>query len=106
MEIDARLIERDFGEVEGLTRDEFDFYAFWNSKTNKKFARAETIHDVEVRVFDLLNELAQKPQDDVLLVSHAGVGCVLLSYFKGVPKDGNYLSFEIPNGSPLKVEFK
>ena len=105
VEIEDRLIERDFGEFEGLTRSEFDFEGFWNINSNQHFDKAESIKDVEKRVFALLEELKQRPDKDVLLVSHGGVGCVLMSYFKGVPKDGNYLSFEIPNGRPLILNF-
>lgn len=104
--IDERLIERDFGEFEGLTRSEFDFYGFWNINSKQDYEKAETIREVEKRVFELLEELAKDPDEDVLLVSHGGVGCVLMSYFNGVPKDGNYLSFEIPNGKPLILNFK
>lgn len=99
------LIERDFGEFEGLTRSEFDFNGFWNSNSRQEFERAETIRDVEKRVFELLDELKKKPNEDVLLVAHGGVGCVVMSYFKGKPKDGNYLTFEIPTGSPLILDF-
>jgi len=105
IEIDDRVIERDFGEFEGLTRKEFDFLGFWNIKSNQKFERAESIKDVEKRVFNLLDELKTKPDKDYLIVSHGGVGCVLESYFKGIPKDGNYLAFEIPNGKPLILDF-
>ena len=97
VEIDGRIIERDFGEFEGKTRAEFDF--------NQQFKRAESIKDVEKRVFDLLDELKKNPNQDILIVAHGGVGCVLMSYFKGVPADGNYLSFEIPNGKPLILDF-
>ena len=105
IQIDERVIERDFGEYEGLTRAEFDFNGFWNINSNQKFERAESIKDVEVRVFSLLNELKENPNKNILIVSHGGVGCVLMSYFKGVPADGNYLSFEIPNGKPLILDF-
>lgn len=105
VEIDDRIIERDFGEFEGKTRSEFDFRNFWNRKVNQKFRQAESITNVERRVFSLLDELAKKPNQDVLIVAHGGVGCVLMTYFKGVPVDGNYLSFEIPNGKPLILDF-
>ena len=104
-QIDERVIERDFGEFEGLTRAEFDFNGFWNVNSNQKFESAESIKDVEARVFSLLNELKDNPNKNILIVSHGGVGCVLMSYFKGVPEDGNYLSFEIPNGKPLILDF-
>ncbi len=104
-EIDERVVERDFGEFEGLTRAEFDFKGFWNINSNQKFESAESIKDVEARVFSLLNELKENPNKNILIVSHGGVGCVLMSYFKGIPEDGNYLSFEIPNGKPLVLDF-
>lgn len=105
IEIDTRVIERDFGEFEGLTRAEFDFKGFWNINSNQKFESAESIQDVEARVFSLLNELKDNPNKNILIVSHGGVGSVLMSYFKGVPANGNYLSFEIPNGKPLILDF-
>ncbi len=104
VEIDERLTERDFGEFEGKTRTEFDFYGFWNANANQKFEKAESIEDVKTRVMDLVRELAKNPEQDILLVSHGGVGCVLMSIFKGVPASGDYLTFEIPNGKPLELD--
>lgn len=70
VEIDERIIERDFGEFEGLTRTEFDFLGFWNINSNQNFKKAESIKQVEERVFSLLHELEKKPNQDVLIVSH------------------------------------
>ena len=98
IEIDDRLIERDFGEFEGLTRTQFDFKGFWSKENfDKKYEMAESIKDVQ--------EL-KKEQGDVLIVSHGGLGCVLLSYFSQMPEDGNYISFELPHGKPLVVDFE
>lgn len=97
VELDERVIERDLGELEGLTRSEFDFSDFWNINSKKEYKNAETIKDVEIRVFALLEELKENPNQTVLIVSHGGVGCVLMSYFKGVPVNGDYMSLEIPN---------
>ena len=105
VEYDNRLIERDFGEFEGFTRNEFDFEGFWNANTKQEFEKAESIEDVKNRVFEILEELKKNKDKDVLVVSHGGVGCVMMTYFKGVPKNGNYLSFEIPNGEPLILDF-
>ena len=106
VEIDERVIERDFGEFEGLTRAEFDFNGFWNSNSSQNFKTAESIKDVERRVFALLEELKENPNQNILIVSHGGVGCIFMSYFNGIPVDGNYLSFEIPNGQPLTLNFE
>jgi broad specificity phosphatase PhoE len=102
--IDERLIERSFGEFEGLTRTEFDFVGFCSDKT-RTYEKAESIAAVENRVFALLDELKQNPNENVLLVSHGGVGCVFASYFDGVPEDGDYSKLIIPNGKPLIKSF-
>ena len=106
IESDERVIERDFGEFEGLTRAEFDFAGFWNANSKQKYRTAESIQGVKKRVFELIEELKENPNQNVLIVSHGGVGCILVSYFKGIPVDGNYLSFEIPNGQPLTLNFE
>ena len=104
VEIDERLIERDFGEFEGLTSADFDFADFCNRYPKQK-SRAESIPEVEKRVFSLLDELKKQPEQNVLIVSHGGVGCVLLSYFKGVPENGDYTAFLLPHGKPLVLDF-
>lgn len=104
VEIDERLIERDFGEFEGLTRDQFDFYDFCNENSTQKFVKAESIEDVKKRVFSLLDELKENPNQNVLIVSHGGVGCVIMSYFYEVP-NGNYSCFEMPHAKPLILDF-
>ena len=106
IEIDDRVVERDFGEFEGKTRTEFEFFDFWNDNCKKTYQKAEPLDELKKRVFDLLNELKQKPNQNVLIVSHGGVGCIICSYFYGVPESGNYLEFEIPNGKPLILDFE
>lgn len=106
IEYDERLIERDFGEFEGLSRTQFDFKAFCNEYYSPTLTRAETIQAVKDRVFNLLDELKQKPNENVLIVSHGGVGCIVLSYFRGVPENGDYSVYEIPNGKPMMLDFK
>lgn len=102
--IDNRLIERDFGKYEGMTRDQFDFADFCK-KNSKCSDDAETVQEVENRIFSFLNELRCKAYKNVLLVSHGGVGCVFRSYFDGVPEDGDYSNLLIPNGEPLIRDF-
>lgn len=103
---DNRIIERDFGEFEGLTRSEFDFKTFWNMYSNQKFDKAESILEVQNRVFNLLDELRNNPSENVLIVAHGGVGLVLMSYFEGIPEDGDYLSFELGNGKLKEFSFE
>ena len=107
IETDDRLIERDFGKKTGKTQMQIDdFQQFCNRYTIMDDKTAESIIDVEKRVFSLLDELKENPNQEVLIVSHGGVGCVVMSYFKGIPENGDYLSFLMPHGKPLILDFK
>ena len=104
--IDDRLSERDFGEFEGLTRNDFDFAEFCRKNSKIKFKTAESVENVEKRVFLLLDELKQEPDKNVLIVAHGGVGCAFLTYFDGETDYGDYKSFIIPHGTPIIRNFK
>ena len=103
---DERVIERDFGEFEGLTKEEFDFFGFCNKNSGMKFERAETVESIEKRVFSLLDELKKEPEQNVLIVAHGGVGCMFLSYFDGEPEDGDYKNFLVPHSKPIIRNFE
>lgn len=104
IEIEPRIIERDFGEFEGLTRDAFDFRGFWLEDFDREYDSAESIADVKKRVYELLDEL-KDVEGDILIVAHGGVGLVFLSYFKGLPEDRCYTSYELPHGKALMVDY-
>ncbi len=104
-ELDERLIERDFGEFEGLKRDEFDFAGFCNIKSNQKFEKAESIFDVEKRAKSFLEFINKKYKDkNVLVISHGGFGIVFKSLIEGTPNDGDYLHVEMPHGSIVLLD--
>lgn len=104
IEFEQRIIERDFGEFEGLTASQFDNDGFWDLNGPQKFSKAESLKEVEKRVFDFLDEL-KNIKGDILVVAHAGVGAIIKTYFCGVPKDGNYMSIIVPNGEPMAFDF-
>ncbi len=104
--IDNRVIERDFGEFEGKTRDDFNFQEFCKEKYDYKYNKSESVKNVRERVFGFLDELRQEPDKNVLIVSHGGIGCLFLAYFDGLPEDGDYSNLLIPNGKPVIREFK
>lgn len=105
IEIDKRIIERDFGDFEGKMRAEFDFRGFWVESLDGAFDHAESISDMKKRVYSMLDEL-KSVDGDILIVGHGGIGLILLSYFKGIPDDGCYTSYELPHGKAWIGEFE
>jgi broad specificity phosphatase PhoE len=77
--VDARIIERNYGEMSGLTWEQFEKEYPQLAKTNTKvyqdnLPEGETIKEVENRVEDFIKQL--KPRYNgktILLVSHTGV---------------------------------
>ena len=43
---DFRLIERDFGEFEGINKKEFDSYSFWDYTLNNQYIKAESVQQL------------------------------------------------------------
>ena len=68
---DKRLIERDMGELEGKSRDEYDFTKFWDYNLNSGDLGVERVQDIFKRCRDVLNYIIKKhPGKDILIVSH------------------------------------
>lgn len=95
---DKRLLERDFGEFEGLNKNEFDYESFWTYSKNLKYEKAENIQDFFKREFDFLDDIKEKYKNKtVLLVSHAGVSTAIKYYFEGLPKENEMTSGRLNN---------
>lgn len=103
--LDNRMIERNFGEFEGLSKTDFDILSFWNYEKNVHYKKAENIQDFLTRVYDFLDEY--KPiyeANNVLLVTHAGVIPAICSYFKGIPNDNNIFTYQCENCEILEFQ--
>ena len=85
---DDRIIERDFGELEGLETKDFDFDGFWNYYKNNTYDRAENIQDFFSRIYEFLDDICAKYADkNILIVAHGGVSIPFNCYFKNnIPK--------------------
>ena len=93
MEIEERIIEHSFGEMEGMRRDD---PVFQEQKRNitARFPGGESVLDVAHRVYSLLDEIPAKyPGETILLVCHGAVSRVVNSYFEDMPIDtfGKYI---------------
>ena len=83
---DDRIAERNFGEFEGLLRDDFDFYGFWSYKKDYKYKEAENIKDFFKRIYGFIDSIKEEYKDKrILVVAHGGVSIPFGCYFTGIP---------------------
>lgn len=93
VQTDVRLIEVDFGEWEGKTKEEFieEKASLWTDWMNDpEHARAggtgETGANVVSRVDDFYKEMLDKyPDGNILVVGHNGINRLYLAYKLGMP---------------------
>ena len=86
---DERILERSFGEFEGLKTSKFDFYGCWDYYKNEKYEKAENIQDFFKRIYEFLDDIKEKYKDKtVLIVTHGGVSIPIACYFNHtIPKE-------------------
>lgn len=103
---DERISERDFGEMEGMSKDDFDFQAFWNYEKNVTYEKAENIRVFFNRIFLFLDEIKKKYKDkNILFVTHGGVSIAINCYFNGIPESGACLPLCIKNCEVKSFQF-
>jgi len=99
---DSRLIERFNGELEGKTKsnDLIDF-----ADPNDIRYGVEPLNDFRKRITEFWKEITKKYLDkNVLVVTHAGVTIYSQAFFKGEPKDGNYINYKLKNCEILQFD--
>lgn len=90
IEYDKRIIERDFGEFEGMEQKDFDFHGYWDYYKNLQFEKAENIRVFFERVYGFLDDIIEKYSDkNVLIVAHGGISIPVECYFKGNIPEGS-----------------
>ncbi len=102
------IIERDFGDYEGMPSDvEPPSYGLWNYNLEFDAVKnGETLEDLKKRIFPFLDKLvSERGGQTVCLVCHGGVGLIICEYFEGAPESGDLLDLtEIPNGEAIVFE--
>ena len=100
---DSRLIERDFGEFEGINKKEFDSYSFWDYTLNNQYIKAESVQQLLNRVYNFLDEYKEfYEKKNVLLVTHSGVIPAICCYFNGIPKNNNIFTYHFKTCEIIK----
>ena len=104
---DEDVIERDFGEFEGINKKEFDFEGYWSYKQNNKYEKAENIKDFFDRVYSFLDKIKEEYKGKrILIVAHGGISIPVNCYFNGIPEDDNLLNLVLGNCEVAKYQYK
>ena len=102
---DDRIIERDLGELEGRSKDEYNAFKFWNYDKNCSDYGVEPVQDLLKRCENFLNELKEKyPDKSIMIVTHSGPYRALRHLLKGDELKGNLLDGKIENCSCEEFE--
>ncbi len=87
--VDERLIERNNGKLEGLTKEQIKKIKDSGNYDDKSYG-VETPEEMQNRAERFLKEILEKyPNQDILVVTHCGLIINMRCYLDGVPNDLN-----------------
>ena len=96
--IDDRLNERDYGDFEGHTREEFNYIDYWNYNSNLEENHGESVQHLCMRIDEFLKDIKEKYKNKrVLVVTHSGVARAIYYLLNGIPDNGDMSIVDIPN---------
>lgn len=103
--IDDRIIERDWGLCEGISIEEVDTVKCWNFYINTDDNKIECIQDFMQRISEFLEDIRFKYKDKkVLVVTHSAVVRAMHYCINGIPEDGDMSKIDIPNLRIIEYE--
>lgn len=104
---DDRIVERNFGEFEGKTIEEFDFVSYWDYYKNNHYDSSENIQDFFDRIYNFLDDIISKYKDkNVLIVTHGGVGMAVECYFQKQIPVGSLINANVSLGNCEVKEYE
>lgn len=102
---DNRLVERNFGTLEGGSSNDKYIPEFWNYYLNINEYGVEPLQELFARTEDFINYLKENYHDkNVLITSHAATIRALHFNLIGFNEDTNMLSFKVDNAKILEYE--
>ncbi len=101
--IDDRIIERSNGDLEGKLKSEIKDLPDFNDPSETRY-NIESIIDFKKRINSFLEDIISLDLENVLVVTHAGVGIYMRCFFEGEPQDNNYLVYKLKNCEVIKYE--
>lgn len=104
--IDDRIIERSNGDLEGKLKTEIIMEIDFNDPNEKNY-NIESIIDFRKRINNFFDEITNLYKDEnILIVTHAGVGIYARCYFEGEPNNNDYSKYKIKNCEIIKYDNK
>lgn len=101
---DNRIIERSNGDLEGKLKTEIMIKIDFNNPCEKIY-NIESIIDFRARIKDFFDEITNDYKgQNILVVTHAGVGIYARCYFEGDPQDKDYNKYKIKNCEIINYE--
>lgn len=95
---DKRLIERDMGDLEGKSREEYDIKKYWDYDLNCSDLGVESVQDVFSRCQDFLDYVINKHSNEhILVVAHGAIIRALHHLLHHHDLRGNLLDVDIIN---------
>ncbi len=71
---DDRLVEREFGELESISVDDYNAYKYWDYDLNKNDFGVECIQDLFKRCDEFINYLKNNYyNEDIIIITHVEV---------------------------------
>lgn len=101
---DARLLEIDYGEYEGIDRTSEE-YRRVRDEPAMRYPGGESMFDVAARVYPFLDELVREHADkNVLLVCHGALARVIDTYFHDAWTMEALMGWQIANCALVEYE--
>jgi len=96
--IDDRIIERDWGLREKANINIVDSKRCWDFYLNTEEDSIEKVQDLLARVSEFIEDIKIKYKDlNILIVTHSAVMRAMHYIINGIPEDGDMSKIEIPN---------
>lgn len=96
---DKRLLEREFGELEGQNIELYDANKYWDYNLNNSDYGIEPVQDIFKRCEDFLDYIKNKYDDNasIMIVAHGAPIRALHHILSNTDRSSNLLEVKIPN---------
>lgn len=103
---DKRLIERNIGEFEGKSKEEYDISKYWDYNLNSGDCGVEKIQDIISRCQSFLDYIYKKDDQDILIVTHHAIFKVLYYLLNDVDFTKKLEDISVDNCSYKQIDIK